>query len=239
MSYQIKLEQFEGPLDLLLFFIHRDKINIYDIPISNITREFLEYTKMMGLLRIDMGGEFILMASMLMQIKAKMLLPQSGNIEDEGGILDPRTDLVQKLIEYKQFKESAESFQYIHEMHALKHVRGQEISFTEQQEDMTVYVQDVSLFNLISMFRELIQNQPEVNPYELQQEEVNVNEQVELIRSFFSAKKKFYFSELGKFLTSKLKIVVTFMALLEMLKNGEIDILQKTPFSKMQILKAA
>jgi segregation and condensation protein A len=104
---------------------------------------------------------------------------------------------------------------------------------------MTVYVQDVSLFNLISMFRELIENQPEVNPYELQQEEVNVNEQVELIRLFFSAKKKFYFSELGKLLTSKLKIVVTFMALLEMLKNGEIDILQKTPFSKMQILKAA
>lgn len=239
MSYQIKLEQFEGPLDLLLFFIHRDKINIYDIPISNITREFLEYTKMMGLLRIDMGGEFILMASMLMQIKAKMLLPQSGNIEDEGDILDPRTDLVQKLIEYKQFKESAESFQYIHEMHALKYVRGQKISFTEQQEDMTVYVQDVSLFNLISMFRELIENQPEVNPYELQQEEVNVNEQLELIRLFFSAKKKFYFSELGKLLTSKLKIVVTFMALLEMLKNGEIDILQKTPFSKMQILKAA
>ena len=84
MSYEIKLEQFEGPLDLLLFFIHRDKINIYDIPISHITHEFLEYINMMGLLRIDMGGEFILMSSMLMQIKAKMLLPQSGEV-DEGG----------------------------------------------------------------------------------------------------------------------------------------------------------
>ncbi|MBT7377778.1 MAG: segregation/condensation protein A [Candidatus Marinimicrobia bacterium] len=239
MSYEIKLEQFEGPLDLLLFFIHRDKINIYDIPISHITQEFLEYSNMMGLLRIDMGGEFILMAAMLMQIKAKLLLPQSNELDEDGEILDPRIDLVQKLIEYKQYKNSAETFRAIHETHSQKYERGQEISFSHQQEDMTLYVQDVSLFNLISMFKELIENQPEVNPYKLQQEEINVHEQVELIRSFFSTKKKFYFSDLGELLTSKLRIVVTFMALLEMLKNGEIDIHQSGPFSKMKILKAA
>lgn len=239
MSYEIKLEQFEGPLDLLLFFIHRDKINIYDIPISHITQEFLEYSNMMGLLRIDMGGEFILMAAMLMQIKAKLLLPQSNELDEDGEILDPRIDLVQKLIEYKQYKNSAETFRAIHETHSQKYERGQEISFSHQQEDMTLYVQDVSLFNLISMFKELIENQPEVNPYKLQQEEINVHEQVELIRSFFSTKKKFYFSDLGELLTSKLRIVVTFMALLEMLKNGEIEIHQSGPFSKMKILKAA
>ena len=239
MSYEIKLEQFEGPLDLLLFFIHRDKINIYDIPISHITQEFLEYSNMMGLLRIDMGGEFILMAAMLMQIKAKLLLPQSNELDEDGEILDPRIDLVQKLIEYKQYKNSAETFRAIHETHSQKYERGQEISFSHQQEDMTLYVQDVSLFNLISMFKELIENQPQVNPYKLQQEEINVHEQVELIRSFFSTKKKFYFSDLGELLTSKLRIVVTFMALLEMLKNGEIDIHQSGPFSKMKILKAA
>ncbi|MBT5077513.1 MAG: segregation/condensation protein A, partial [Candidatus Marinimicrobia bacterium] len=148
-------------------------------------------------------------------------------------------DLVQKLIEYKQYKNSAETFRAIHETHSQKYERGQEISFSHQQEDMTLYVQDVSLFNLISMFKELIENQPEVNPYKLQQEEINVHEQVELIRSFFSTKKKFYFSDLGELLTSKLRIVVTFMALLEMLKNGEIDIHQSGPFSKMKILKAA
>ncbi|MBT5956276.1 MAG: segregation/condensation protein A, partial [Candidatus Marinimicrobia bacterium] len=175
MSYEIKLEQFEGPLDLLLFFIHRDKINIYDIPISHITQEFLEYSNMMGLLRIDMGGEFILMAAMLMQIKAKLLLPQSNELDEDGEILDPRIDLVQKLIEYKQYKNSAETFRAIHETHSQKYERGQEISFSHQQEDMTLYVQDVSLFNLISMFKELIENQPEVNPYKLQQEEINVH----------------------------------------------------------------
>jgi len=239
MSYEIKLEQFEGPLDLLLFFIHRDKINIYDIPISHITQEFLEYTNMMGLLRIDMGGEFILMASMLMQIKAKMLLPQSGQVDEDGEILDPRTDLVQKLIEYKQFKNSVETFQYLHEEHSQRHERGQEMPFSQQQENMAIYVQDVSLFNLIFIFKELIENQPEINPYELHQEEINVSEQVEVIRSFFTSKKRFKFSDLGKTLTSKLIIIVTFMALLEMLKNGEIDIHQSDPFSEIQILKAA
>ena len=239
MSYEVKLEQFEGQLGLLLFFIHRDKINIYDIPISHITHEFLKYINMMGLLRIDMGGEFILMASMLMQIKAKMLLPQSGEVDEGGEILDPRTDLVQKLIEYKQFKNSAETFRCLHDEHFYRHERGQEIPFSQQQEDMAIYVQDVSLFNLISMFKELIENQPEINPYELHQEEINVSEQVEIIRSFFAAKKKFTFSDLGKMLTSKLRIVVTFMALLEMLRNGEIDIHQIGPFSEMQILKAA
>ena len=162
MSYEIKLEQFEGPLDLLLFFIHRDKINIYDIPISHITQEFLEYTNMMGLLRIDMGGEFILMASMLMQIKAKMLLPESDQLDEDGEILDPRTDLVQKLIEYKQFKNSAEIFQYLHEEHSQRHERGQEIPYSPQQEDMAIYVQDVSLFNLNFMFKELVEKQPEI-----------------------------------------------------------------------------
>ena len=239
MSYEIKLEHFEGPLDLLLFFIHRDKINIYDIPISHITQEFLEYTNMMGLLRMDMGGEFILMASMLMQIKAKMLLPQSGQLDEDGESFDPRIDLVQKLIEYKQFKNSAETFQSMHEEHSQRHERGQEIQFSHQQENMAIYVQDVNLFNLISMFKKLIENQPEINPYELHQEEINVKEQVNVIRSFFTSKKRFKFSDLGKILTSKLKIIVTFMALLEMLRNGEINIYQSNPFSEIQISKAA
>ena len=239
MSYEIKLEQFEGPLDLLLFFIHRDKIKIYDIPIPHITQEFIEYIKMMGLLRIDMGGEFILMASILMQIKAKMLLPQSGEVDEGDEILDPRTDLVQKLIEYKQFKNSAETFRCLNDEHSYRHERGQEIPFSQQQEDMAIYGQDVNLFNLISMFKELIENQSEINPYELHQVEINVSEQAEMIRSFFAAKKKFTFSDLGKKLTSKLRIVVTFMALLEMLRNGEIDVHQSGPFSEIQILKAA
>jgi len=238
MSYQIKLEKFEGPLDLLLFFIHRDKLNIYDIPISDITHEYLEHTKMMGLLLIDVGGEFILMASMLMQIKAKMLLPQAGTIDD-GEILDPRTDLVQKLIEYKQFKKSAEELQCMHEIHSQKYARGDEISFNHQEEDMTAYVQNVSLFNLISMFKALIENQPNLNPYELHQEEINVSEQVVVIREFFVNKKKFSFNELGKTLITKLRIIVTFMALLEMLRSGEIDIRQNGPFSEIYILKAA
>ena len=100
MDYRIKLQNFEGPLDLLLFFISRDKLNIYDIPIHKITKEFLNYIDMMKLLKIEIAGEFILMASILMRIKSKMLLPKLKS-EDGEEIDDPRIDLVQQLLEFK------------------------------------------------------------------------------------------------------------------------------------------
>ena len=102
-TYRIKLDNFEGPLDLLLFFIHRDQINIYDIPISSITQEFLDYIQLLKSMNIELAGDFILMAALLMKLKAKMLLPVESNNEDEFD--DPRTDLVQRLLEYQRFKE--------------------------------------------------------------------------------------------------------------------------------------
>ena len=103
MDYQVKVNNFEGPMDLLLFFIQRDKLNIYDIPIAHIAKEFLDYMKMMNIMNINTGGEFVYMATLLMKIKAKMLLPVSD--EDEEAIEDPRTSLVQRLMEYHQYKK--------------------------------------------------------------------------------------------------------------------------------------
>ena len=103
IDYQVRVENFEGPMDLLLFFIQRDRLNIYDIPISEITNEFLDYVKMMENMNIELGGEFVYMASMLMKIKVKMLLPRTDNNEEE--IEDPRLPLVERLLEYKRFKE--------------------------------------------------------------------------------------------------------------------------------------
>ena len=105
----VSLERFEGPLDLLLFFIKRDEIDIYDIPIARITEEFLEYTHAMQMLSLEQAGEFIVMAAELMRIKAKMLLPKEERPEEEGEEEDPRADLVRRLLEYKQYKEVAES----------------------------------------------------------------------------------------------------------------------------------
>ena len=108
--YKIKLEQFEGPLDLLLFFIRRDELNIYDIPISRITKEFLEYVNLIKLLDLEIAGDFILMASTLMHIKVRMLLPRE--VDEKGEEIDPRTELVQALLEYKKYKEMSEELSF-------------------------------------------------------------------------------------------------------------------------------
>ena len=121
MDYQVKIDNFEGPMDLLLFFIQRDKLNIYDIPISHITKEFLDYMKMMDIMNIDLGGEFVYMATLLMKIKAKMLLPVSD--DDEEQIEDPRTPLVQRLLEYQQYKKVSEDLREQYESHSV-HIHG-------------------------------------------------------------------------------------------------------------------
>src|SRR3990172_7514626 len=108
--YKIKLEQFEGPLDLLLFFIRRDELDIYDIPISKITKEFLEYVNLIKILDLEVAGDFILMASTLMQIKARMLLPRE--VDEKGEEIDPRTELIQALLEYKKYKEMSEELSF-------------------------------------------------------------------------------------------------------------------------------
>ena len=139
MSYKIKLDNFEGPLDLLLFFIHRDKLNIYDIPISHITNEFLEYLKMMEILNVESAGEFIVMASMLMRIKSKMLLPrESGELDDE--VEDPRSDLVQKLLEYRQYKEASIEIAILNEKRSQLYPRGMDIPIEDQKEEAGFYL---------------------------------------------------------------------------------------------------
>src|SRR4030066_1922525 len=108
--YKIKLEQFEGPLDLLLFFIRRDELNIYDIPISSITKEFLEYVNLIKMLDLELAGDFILMATTLMHIKVRMLLPRE--VDEKGEEIDPRAELVRALLEYKKYKEMSEELSF-------------------------------------------------------------------------------------------------------------------------------
>ena len=109
--YKIKLDHFEGPLDLLLFFIKRDELNIYDIPIAKITKEFLEYVNLIKLLDLEVAGDFILMASTLMHIKVRMLLPRE--VDERGEEIDPRADLIKALLEYKKYKEVAEDLTFL------------------------------------------------------------------------------------------------------------------------------
>src|SRR5580698_10598473 len=122
-TYQIKLPQFEGPFDLLLFFIERDELDIYDIPISKITDEFLNYIQQMEILNIDMASEFIVVAASLMRVKAKMLLPRK-EVDETGKEIDPRQELVNRLLEYKRFKEVSADLLKLEEERTMRHQRG-------------------------------------------------------------------------------------------------------------------
>ena len=234
MDYRIKLQNFEGPLDLLLFFISRDKLNIYDIPIHKITKEFLNYIDMMKLLKIEVAGEFILMASILMRIKSKMLLPKSIS-EDKEEIDDPRLDLVQQLLEFKRFKDAGNELQNIQNIHSLSYPKGEKEKIIQLEENLEEILKDVKLLDLLKMFNNLIIKLPEQNIYELNAEQYNTESEIKLIRDQFKTIKKIPFLHLFQKAETKLKIVVTFMAILEMIQNREINILQESVFGKIQL----
>ncbi|MFQ6611307.1 MAG: segregation and condensation protein A, partial [Fidelibacterota bacterium] len=220
MAYRVKLENFEGPLDLLLFFIHRDKINIYDIPIAYITKEFVEYLDLMQKLNIEIAGEFIYMASTLMRLKAKMLIPRNQDAADE--FEDPRTELVQRLLEYKQFREASETLTDKFESHSFHSTRGMNFPIRGVKEATNEYVKNISLFDLLSAFKSIIENLPKPTTYKIEQERIFIGEQIQFIREQFKLKKTIQFTKLIAALTSKLQVIVTFMAILELLKLKEI-----------------
>ena len=234
MDYRIKLQNFEGPLDLLLFFISRDKLNIYDIPIHKITNDFLKYVNMMKLLKIEVAGEFILMASILMRIKSKMLLPK---LEPEGDeeIEDPRFGLVQQLLEYKRFKEAGNELEKFQDIHSLSYPKGLKEEINHQEESLDEVLRDVKLVDLLVMFDNLMKNLPEQNIYELNAEQYNISTELEMIRSQFINIKRMPFLHLFQKAVTKLKVVVTFMAILEMIQNRELNLLQENVFGEIQL----
>ena len=237
MDYQVKVENFEGPMDLLLFFIQRDKLNIYDIPIAHITKEFLDYMKLMDMMNIDLGGEFVYMASLLMKIKAKMLLPVSD--EDVEQIEDPRTPLVQRLLEYQQYKKVGEQLQEIYSDHAVHFRLGKEMAYHTSSEKNINPVKNINLFTLSSIFQELINRLPDVNPYELHEEPIHLDEQIAFLIGEINSTKRLSFTILIPILKTRLRIVVTFMAILEMLRTNQIAIEQKEPFGELILMKTA
>ena len=232
MDYQVKVDNFEGPMDLLIFFIQRDKLNIYDIPIAHITKEFLDYMKMMDMMNIDLGGEFVYMATLLMKIKAKMLLPVSD--DDDEQIEDPRTSLVQRLLEYQQYKKVSEDLQEQYESHSVHYPRGQEMEYDKQQNDqLHEPLHNITLFTLSSIFQELINRLPDVDPYELHEEPIHLDEQIAFLIGEIDAVKRLNFKNLIPVLKTRLRIVVTFMAILEMLRTNQVIVEQDGPFGEI------
>ena len=227
--YRVQLNNFEGPLDLLLFFIKRDELDIYDIPISYITDQFLGFIKLMEELDLDVASEFVLMASMLMSIKAKMMLPREEQDEDLNlDESDPRYELIQRLLEYKRYKEMAVKMSDIDEETRKKYTRGY---FEEDQVDKKATgeaLMDVTVFDLIAAFRKVLSDVERKNiVHKVEKVETTIEKQSEFVLLTLQARGKQSFYELCHDLTSKVVVVVTFLAVLEMIKEQQINLYLK------------
>lgn len=227
-SYEIKIEQFEGPFDLLLFFIERDELNIHDIPISKITEDFLDYIHRLHALNIEVASEFIYMASILMRIKAKMLLPRSPIEEDDGE--DLKKDLVQKLILYKQFKDICEKLRPLEEQRMKHHSRGNvslDISFISKNNTIEEELSTLTLYRLMLVYHRIMEKYRRridetkhtviKYPYTIEQQKLLIAELLEINRNLD-------FQSIVSHSENKVQFVYNFLAILEMLQQKLIDI---------------
>lgn len=234
MLYKIKLEQFEGPLDLLLFFIKRDELNIYDIPIAKITKEFLDYVNLIQKLDLEIAGDFILMASTLMHIKVRMLLPKE--IDEQGEEIDPRDELVKALLEYKRYKEMSEEFSFLESGQRKINFRGN-LLYDEKQAptDLNTLLKNVTLFDLVKAFKSVIENNKPAVVHEIKKIPVTIDEQMEFILNKLIEFNELHFLSLINELREKIRIVVTFIAILELIKMGKIGIKESSVFNDFVI----
>jgi len=234
--YKIKLEQFEGPLDLLLFFIKRDELNIYDIPISKITKEFLEYVNLIKMLDLETAGDFILMASTLMHIKVRMLLPRE--VDEKGEEIDPRAELIQALLEYKKYKEMSEEFSFFESNQRKLNYRG---NFGADEKaappDYENLLKNVSIFDVAKAFKRIIEGIKEEPVHEIQKINITIDEQISFILNELEKRNKLHFLSLIEGMNEKIRIIITFVALLELVKMGKIGITVSKKFNDFILIR--
>ena len=238
MAYRVKLNVFEGPLDLLLFLIRKDEVDIYDIPISQITKQFLSYLDILKMLDLEGAGDFILLAATLIRIKARMLLPKDENEEDDEEE-DPRQELVRRLLEYQQFKEVSVNLREFEIKEDDFFARGYfDNDFKKNEEDFIENSEDVSIFDLMSAFKNVLVRIPRKTQHMVEQFPITISDQIDYILQELEIKKQILFMTLIDKLPDKIFMIVTFIAILEMMRRGTITATQPTPFGEIWICKA-
>ena len=230
--YTVRLEMFEGPLDLLLHLINKNELDITNIPIALITEQYLEYIKLMKILNLDVVGEYLLMASTLLHIKSKMLLPISSGEEEEEGE-DPRAELVRRLLEYQKYKEAAVELERRPMLDRDVFMRSAPVDTEEPPEEERV---EVSLFELLEAFRQLLGRAKPEAFHEVILERVTVEEKLQEILSLLQKEKRsMAFHLLFPEQASRRVIVVTFLAILELVKMKRVRIFQMAPFETIRL----
>ena len=235
--YKIQLNNFEGPIDLLLYFIRRDELDIYDIPIAKITKEFIDAVEKWERVQLHVAGDFIVMASTLMRIKAKLLLPRP-EFGDDGEIIDPRKELVQQLVEYKRFKDVAEMLKNLSDERDQKFCRQLEpIILTDELDSEENIILDVTLYDLARFFKSVMDNMPVVSQFELHREPVRLEKQKEFIFKYFDGDGRLKFSTILDKLKTRMEIVVTFLAVLDLVREGICRLTQNKVFGDLELQK--
>jgi segregation and condensation protein A len=225
-TYKAELEGIKAPLGVILYLIRRDNLDIYDIPIAKITKDYLEYLDIMEHLRIDLAGEFFVLAATLMRIKAQMLLRKDDDTED------PREELIRNLLEYKKMVEAARSFKEM-EDERLRVFRRPVPQ--NEKEFRAEPVLELSLFEIMKAFREIMSEFDSQDVREIEPEEFTIEEKIAAVRSYLADQNQLSFRDLFVGSSSRLEVVVTFMALLELLKRCEIKCRQEGPFGEIWV----
>jgi segregation and condensation protein A len=228
-NFEVKLPLFKGPFDLLLFFIERDELDIYDIPISKITNDFLSYLHHLESLNVELASEFILVAATLMRIKSKMLLPRP-QLDAEGNEIDPREELVKHLLEYKKYKSVIESFQKMEGDELQKEKRGnimRELKSLAASVNVEAELQDVDLYKLMQVLEKVMKRYDEEKNrpvHQVVQYPYTVEGQKEFILNTLTRKRMMSFTEMLEANPTRVALVFNFLAILEMLATGNLNI---------------
>ena len=236
-DYKLDLEVFEGPLDLLLYLIKKDEIDIYDIPIERITRQYMEYLGVMRMLDLNIAGEFIVMASTLMLIKSRMLLPEEKRAEEEieEEEDDPRWELVRQLVEYKKFKDAASRLEEMEARQEEIFGLGAKGLRVEVEDDAGVQLTDVSLFDLIAAFNEVLKRSAQDEFERIVDDRFTVADKIDTILQLVRSNQSVPFSELFRGEVRRHEIICTFLAILELIRLRQITALQRDRFGEIVI----
>lgn len=230
VSFEIKLPLFEGPFDLMLFFIERDELDVYDIPISKITNDFLDYIHQLEKMEIEVASDFILFVATLMKIKSRMLLPRP-ELNEKGEEIDPREELVRNLLEYKKYKSVVEELAQLEGDRLSKEKRGnlaRELIELSKAEDVEAEMQHVDLYKLLKVFQKCMAkmaNRTEDTKHTVIQYPYTIEQQKDFVLEKISFKKQVPFTEFIHYKQDKIFVIYTFLAILELLQLSQVTII--------------
>ncbi len=238
MNYKLKLDVFEGPLDLLLYLIKKSDLDVCDIPIAQVTDQYLEYIEMMKMLDLEIVGDFLVMAATLIQIKSRMLLPPDPSQEEEKEEEDPRDELIRRLQEYKVFKEIAEQLKQKEQERQKLFPRKVDQEYAQGlKEDAKEVLFEANLFDLINAFSKALDRFKEDSVYEVEKEEFTVEDRIHHILHSLLKRPRVFLTDLFIESRNKMEVIVSFMAVLELIRLKEIKVLQKRLFSEIEIVR--